>query len=210
MHPAMEIMNWAWPDAQGGNTSKNASSPIGQGRTVDLGPASIDMIEKRRLELIEEKRSVCPRLAVNLSGPVCQVTDNGHITFSASLLYEQLPTGHEIPIVAKVIGNSGGPLGDKAVQYGQYQILTDPSHTQEHIVAHSTTYVTVRRVKGSDGEFLPSPVQTEEISETTGWSDVRVGDNTSRTFKYNLESNKGWEEKLGAWNNILAVFCTSW
>lgn len=199
MHPAEAVLNEPWPESREERQppeNEDSLTEEEQARSKWERASIREENARRRRELLEQKKSACPLLTLSLSAPEAQVAKNGRISFTACLHYEGVPVGDEIPIVAKILGSSEGPLGDRAVEYGQYQIFAQPDCSPESLVPYSTTYITVRRARGPDGRFLPLPDRTEEITEENGWSEMQVGDSISRDFVLDLEGNRGWQDNL--------------
>ncbi len=193
------------PDASTSKSRKQLHA--GRKDPFDLRRASIrDENSRRRHELLQRKKLACPLLTLSLSPSECLVAESDHISFTACLHFERVPVGEQIPIVAKLRGRTGGPLGDTAVMFGQYQIFTRPDCSPESRVPYSTTFITVRRPRGPDGRFLPLPDQTEEVSERTGWTELPVGDSINADFICDLAGNKGWRDNLKPGNTYWLAY----
>ncbi|KAH8901400.1 hypothetical protein GQ53DRAFT_835212 [Thozetella sp. PMI_491] len=199
MHPAEEILNQPWPENQGSQPPQDSDDVHAEeADNIDESGKVFGRAENatRRRDLLEQKKGACPVLTLSLRANDTQVYEDSCISFKAVLHYERVPVGDNIPIVAKVLGGSDGPLGDTAVEFGQYQIFTQSDCSAASRIPYSTKYITFRRARGPDGRFLPLPDQTEEVLEAHGWSEMLVGDSITREFTYNLESNQSWKGNL--------------
>jgi hypothetical protein len=149
---------------------------------------------------------VCPYLTLKLSDASTLSLTNGTLEFTATLCYtaspEPIPSQ---PIVLRLFGpEAGGPLSDKAVYWGQYQIFSSPENLSEKRLPFSWRNVSLRRPRDENGRFVdPSDsqhaaAQTYVVSEAEGWIELFPGQEVSRRVALRLDTDAAWQRDVNA------------
>lgn len=109
------------------------------------------------------------------------------------------------PIVLQVLGpNAAGPLSEKAVYWGQYQIFTSPENLSEHRLPFEWHNVCLRRPRDANGRFVDSSdsqyaaAQRYIIDKAEGWIELFPGQEVSRRVTLQLDQADAWQKEIRA------------